>query len=546
MLDVLRFWLDRGVDGFRIDVAHMLMKDPELRDNPPNPDGAATSTTSSTRTSTTQLHVHDRMHPDLHEVLRDDPRGARRVRRRPRRDRRDRGDGVGALGRATSASELRRAAPAVRVPADRDAVGGRASWPSVDRRAGGGAAGRRVADPRARQPRPAAPRHPARPAQARVAAMLLLTLRGTPTLFYGDELGMRGPGRPARAPARLRSGSRAGGVSPRPDAHADALERLARTPASRRRRRAELWLPDRTGARATLNVAAQLARPALDARRCTAGCSRCARASPALARRRVRAAPQQPTDDCLAYVREAGGERRLVALNLTGASRAASRWASAGRSCSRPRWIARVRRSAPSSRSPRRGRRGRRSRAIRRGRVTPREAGRDTPPAGRVRADARPHAATSGAPRSRWCRPAVTLIVLRSRFLPVALHDLPQPPRRLDHQTGGFVGLRELHRRLFSDPTFRDGAGEHGDLHGRSASRSSCVLGLGGRARDRPRRSAAAGWSAPPCSLPVGVPGRDLGADVAADAPGPGRDHQLHRQQRSGSATARSCPTTRR
>src|SRR3954470_23616577 len=28
------------------------------------------------------------------------------------------------------------------------------------------------------------------PAQARVAAMLLFTLRGTPTLYYGDELGM--------------------------------------------------------------------------------------------------------------------------------------------------------------------------------------------------------------------------------------------------------------------------------------------------------------------------------------------------------------------
>src|SRR5690606_5974371 len=28
-------------------------------------------------------------------------------------------------------------------------------------------------------------------AQARIAAMLLLTLRGTPTLYYGDEIGMR-------------------------------------------------------------------------------------------------------------------------------------------------------------------------------------------------------------------------------------------------------------------------------------------------------------------------------------------------------------------
>ncbi len=31
---ILRFWLDRGVDGFRIDVAHGLVKDPALRDNP--------------------------------------------------------------------------------------------------------------------------------------------------------------------------------------------------------------------------------------------------------------------------------------------------------------------------------------------------------------------------------------------------------------------------------------------------------------------------------------------------------------------------------
>lgn len=37
MFDVLRFWLDRSVDGFRIDVPHMIMKDPDFRDNPPNP-----------------------------------------------------------------------------------------------------------------------------------------------------------------------------------------------------------------------------------------------------------------------------------------------------------------------------------------------------------------------------------------------------------------------------------------------------------------------------------------------------------------------------
>jgi alpha-glucosidase len=36
--DVLRFWFDRGVDGFRIDVAHGLAKDPELPDLTGDPD----------------------------------------------------------------------------------------------------------------------------------------------------------------------------------------------------------------------------------------------------------------------------------------------------------------------------------------------------------------------------------------------------------------------------------------------------------------------------------------------------------------------------
>lgn len=33
--EILRFWFDRGVAGFRIDVAHMIVKDRHLRDNPP-------------------------------------------------------------------------------------------------------------------------------------------------------------------------------------------------------------------------------------------------------------------------------------------------------------------------------------------------------------------------------------------------------------------------------------------------------------------------------------------------------------------------------
>ncbi|HLZ71212.1 MAG TPA: alpha-amylase family glycosyl hydrolase [Dehalococcoidia bacterium] len=38
MHDTLRFWLRRGIDGFRIDVMGMVLKDPRMRDNPPNPE----------------------------------------------------------------------------------------------------------------------------------------------------------------------------------------------------------------------------------------------------------------------------------------------------------------------------------------------------------------------------------------------------------------------------------------------------------------------------------------------------------------------------
>jgi len=38
MLAALRFWLDRGVDGFRVDAIHHLIEAEHLRDNPPNPD----------------------------------------------------------------------------------------------------------------------------------------------------------------------------------------------------------------------------------------------------------------------------------------------------------------------------------------------------------------------------------------------------------------------------------------------------------------------------------------------------------------------------
>ena len=67
MFDVVRFWLDRGVDGFRIDVAPMVMKDPLLRDNPPNPSDEEFLRLGAW---SRQLHLHDHAHPDMHELYR--------------------------------------------------------------------------------------------------------------------------------------------------------------------------------------------------------------------------------------------------------------------------------------------------------------------------------------------------------------------------------------------------------------------------------------------------------------------------------------------
>ena len=67
MLDVLRTWLERGVDGFRIDVAHFIMKDPLLRDNPPKP-AALHNLHKSFGPYDGQEHIYDKGHPDVHAV----------------------------------------------------------------------------------------------------------------------------------------------------------------------------------------------------------------------------------------------------------------------------------------------------------------------------------------------------------------------------------------------------------------------------------------------------------------------------------------------
>ncbi len=182
MFDVLRFWLRRGIDGFRVDVMWMMIKDDQLRDNPPNPDAPPASA------------LHDRLLP-LYTT-----------------DRPEVQDLVAEMREVIDAFKDRVLIGELYLPIDRlvayygrngrgaqlpfnfqllllqhwnaDAladivtryeaalpVGGWPNWvlgnhdrPRIATRIGA--------------------------AQARVAALLLLTLRGTPTIYMGDELGM--------------------------------------------------------------------------------------------------------------------------------------------------------------------------------------------------------------------------------------------------------------------------------------------------------------------------------------------------------------------
>jgi alpha-glucosidase len=59
ILDIAKFWLDRGVDGFRLDVVACYAHDPELRDNPP-----AIHQTPPRLTYHFQRHIYDKERPE--------------------------------------------------------------------------------------------------------------------------------------------------------------------------------------------------------------------------------------------------------------------------------------------------------------------------------------------------------------------------------------------------------------------------------------------------------------------------------------------------
>jgi len=159
------------------------------------------------------------------------------------------------------------------------------------------------------------------PEQARVAAMLLLTLRGTPTIYYGDEIGMTDvpiPPHLEQDPARFHAPG--GGRDPeRTPMRWDGSPLAGFTTG-------QPWLP--MGEVGSVNVADQRADPR----------SMLHLYRRLIALRRAEApltvgdwTPLRASDGVLAYERSASGRRLVVALELSGVQRSVTIAAGPGR-----------------------------------------------------------------------------------------------------------------------------------------------------------------------------------------------------------------------
>ncbi len=70
LLAECQFWLDRGVDGFRLDAVNFLTHDPALRDNPPRPAGTPpTDGVKANNPYNRQLHLYDKSQPETLDFL---------------------------------------------------------------------------------------------------------------------------------------------------------------------------------------------------------------------------------------------------------------------------------------------------------------------------------------------------------------------------------------------------------------------------------------------------------------------------------------------
>ena len=181
MLAAMRFWLDKGVDGFRIDVIWLMLKDALLRDEPPNPEWDGVEPHASLR------HIYTQSVDGIHELVRQ---------MRAVVDEYDERVMIGEIylpfeelvayyGRSLDECHLPfnfhlilnktwQADPIRRLIEEYEGVLPDGGWPNWVL---GNHDQHRVATRIG-------------PAQARIANMLLLTLRGTPTTYFGEEIGM--------------------------------------------------------------------------------------------------------------------------------------------------------------------------------------------------------------------------------------------------------------------------------------------------------------------------------------------------------------------
>jgi alpha-glucosidase len=181
MHDVLRFWMRRGVDGFRVDVLWHLIKDDRWRDNPPNPDYQPGQNPHHS-----QIPLYTADQPEVQEV-------------------------VAGLRRVTDEFADRVLIGEIYLPVERliayygvnlEGVQLPFNFQLLQVPWNARAIARLIDEYEAKLPPGGWPNwvlgNHDRPRiasrvgidQARVAAMLLLTLRGTPTMYYADELGM--------------------------------------------------------------------------------------------------------------------------------------------------------------------------------------------------------------------------------------------------------------------------------------------------------------------------------------------------------------------
>ena len=297
---VLRFWLERGVDGFRVDVLWHLIKDDRWRDNPPNPDYQPGQPELQS-----QLPLYTTDRPEVQAIV----AGLRTVA--------DEFDARVLIGEiylpiARLMAYYGANLEGVQLPFNFQLL--QSAWNARDIAALIDQYERAL--PRGGWPNWVLGNHDnsriasrVGVSQARVAAMLLLTLRGTPTMYYGDELGMLDVSIPAnriRDPFERNVPGRGLGRDPcRTPMQWDGTQNAGFSAA-------EPWLPI-SDDYAVVNVQAEdsdatsilaLYRQLLHLRRL----------HPALSVGDYE--PVAMTGDLLAYVRSTRDERFLVALNL--------------------------------------------------------------------------------------------------------------------------------------------------------------------------------------------------------------------------------------